>query len=746
MAKTVCIVGAGPSGLVAAKNLLHGACKGLFEVTIFDAQPRVGGLWPTRKDDGAGLMHPCMVANQSRHTMHFSDFSWPDDAPQIPRAWQIGQYLERYRDKYCAGATLHLGRRVERTELLSTTIDGGPGHSWRVRTRSEDGQEESEHTFDYLLVASGYFGRPAIPSQLQRAQHEVPVVHSSRYRDLESLLGSNAPKSGKILVVGGQMSGVEIAGTIATHLSTAKHSPGPSSIDGQSYTLHHLVQRPTWVMPLTMTPKPAAKAPPFLPLDFSPYNLANRPKPLMNTQGHISVEAARISNGIFKTVLGTDQSAFSLDVTVDDANFDDQPFLAVSDPYLGFVKSGDITLSYGKLASINGRTAKTETPAADISDVAAVILATGFDAASSVAYLPDEVKETLAIASEDLNNTVALAFHGTHHPKVPNLGFVGFYRSPYWGVMESQARFVAALWAAGGPESPSLRPAMASALSNDISLERTIGLRSDPRASQFPMSDYLWLMEEFARPLQVQRIPYKAAMPTLTPGGPEMDIIIPARYPNIDLTEEQAAEVERSMRSTLETAWSGFRSGGFVARAVFRSLLGEWKLERDLISRLPSHPSGHFSGTAKFLLRRGTKDGRDTEFERLEQDGDPGLEYLYIEDGEFRAENGMIFRATRRYIWRYNEQTDKLSVWFAKTDDQKKADYLFHQVEFKVPADQESSADAVWEADAGHLCIDDFYNVNYTFQFAAVNLTNWTLAYKVNGPQKDYTIKGQYSR
>jgi hypothetical protein len=171
-------------------------------------------------------------------------------------------------------------------------------------------------------------------------------------------------------------------------------------------------------------------------------------------------------------------------------------------------------------------------------------------------------------------------------------------------------------------------------------------------------------------------------------------------------------------------------------------LLGEWKLERGLVSRLPSHPSGHFSGTAKFLLRDGTRDGREAEFDRLKEEGDVGLEYLYIEEGDFKASNGLTFRATRRYIWRYNEKKDKLSVWFAKTEDQKRADYLFHEIEFAVP-DQSQKG---WKATAGHLCIDDFYNVNYEFLFQAVNLESWTLAYTVNGPKKDYTISGAYRR
>jgi len=413
-----------------------------------------------------------------------------------------------------------------------------------------------------------------------------------------------------------------------------------------------------------------------------------------------------------------------------------------------FVRSGLIHVSHGKLTGLSGHVATVSPSNEEIEDVAAVVLATGFEASSSLSFLPTSLKETLCLSPSDLNNTVALAFHGTHHPEIPNLGFVGFYRAPYWGVMEMQARFLTALWVAGGPSSPSLPSPLKDALSKDTSIERTIALRTDPQASQFPMGDYAWLMQQFAEALGLERSPHLGQLPRLPPADKEMDILTPARYPGKSLTDLQQAEVVKSLKQTESAAWAGLSSTKFVARAVFRSLLGEWKLERDLASKLPSHPSGHFSGTAKFLLREGTRDGRESEFDALGEDGDPGLEYLYVEEGDFRASNGFTFRATRRYVWRYNEKKDKLSVWFVKTDDQKRADYLFHEVEFKVPEDNGQGGKSAkgWEATAGHLCIDDFYDVLYQFHFQAVNLRDWRLAYTVKGPKKDYTIDGVYSR
>nr|CAE81933.1 conserved hypothetical protein [Neurospora crassa] len=679
--KKVCIVGAGPSGLVAAKSLLHDQPKGTFDVTIFEAQNRVGGLWPSRKDDNAGLVHPLMVANQSKHTVQFSDLAWPDDAPEFPRAWHIGRYLEAYHDRYCRDAKIHLGQRVVHSELLQPSDQGVEGAKWKVRTCSQDGQQ-LDHLFDYLLVASGFFGKPVIPPPVA-ASGDIPVVHSSQYRTLTALLEQTKGVGRKIVVVGGQMSGVEIAGTVATHLSSALHAPGASPLQHlDQYSIHHISQRPVLAITNTDTDQP--------------------------------------------------------------------PYLAVSDTYADFVRSGLISVSRGKLDSLTGDTVTVTTARGEVSkidNVAAVVLATGFEAASSISFLPSPVQKILSVVPSDLNTTVALAFHGTHHPAIPSLGFVGFYRSPYWGVMEMQARFVTALWAAGGPASSSLPPRMATALAEDDSIEQTLALRTDPRVSQFPMGDYPWLMQEFSRALEIDRIPPLGEMPRVPPADQSMNILTPARYPAKRAGEAQRTEATKAIQQTESTAWSGASSARFVAKAVFRSLLGEWKLERDLVSRLPTHPSGNFSGTARFLLRERTRDGREAEHDAaLEKDDDIGLEYLYVEEGMFTASNGFSFRATRRYVWRYDEKKDKLSVWFVKTDDQKKADYLFHQVEFVIPNTETEDAPQAWRANAGHLCIDDFYDVDYRFNFKAVNLKDWSLAYRVKGPKKDYVIEGTYTR
>lgn len=237
---------------MAAKTLLHNAPDGdAFRVSVFDTQHDVGGLWPTSRTDSGRQVHPLMVANQSKHTMHFSDQVWDDDAPQFPLAWMVGKYLARYTDRYLKGHTgfdLRLDSRV----VKATPREGG-FKGWDVVVQA-NGVEETR-VFDHVVVAAGFFGKPIIPKQLQ-GTHDVPVIHSSAYRDLEGLLGQARLGGGKILIVGGQMSGVEIAGTIAAHLSSAANSPEKSKIkDVENYSIHHVVQRPTWVLPLFTSPE-----------------------------------------------------------------------------------------------------------------------------------------------------------------------------------------------------------------------------------------------------------------------------------------------------------------------------------------------------------------------------------------------------------------------------------------------------------------------------------------------------------
>ena len=184
-----------------------------------------------------------MVANVSRHTMQFSDFAWDDGEALMPLAWRVGLHLERYAERYLAKAEVVFGSRVVKAVREK--------EEWVVEVEGKGSSEKRK--FDYLVVSTGYFGGKRMPNGVM-GNEEVKAIHSTDYRDLRSLVGDR--KDGKILIVGGQLSGVEIAATIATNLSSAVNSPGPSPIQNpEQFTVHHLAERPTWVLPLITSPK-----------------------------------------------------------------------------------------------------------------------------------------------------------------------------------------------------------------------------------------------------------------------------------------------------------------------------------------------------------------------------------------------------------------------------------------------------------------------------------------------------------
>lgn len=63
--KRVAIVGAGPMGLIATKNFVEEG----FEVTTFERNHDVGGLWCANTDAGQTCVLPGTITNTSKFTV-----------------------------------------------------------------------------------------------------------------------------------------------------------------------------------------------------------------------------------------------------------------------------------------------------------------------------------------------------------------------------------------------------------------------------------------------------------------------------------------------------------------------------------------------------------------------------------------------------------------------------------------------------------------------------------------------------
>jgi dimethylaniline monooxygenase (N-oxide forming) len=177
----VAVVGAGPSGLSAAKHALQAG----LDVTVFEASDDLGGQWHTTGAHSG--VWPGMHTNTSRAMTAFSDFPAPAEYPRHPAAEQIHAYLRAYAEHFGVTDRIRLHTRVSR---VSPT--------WVV-----DGER-----FEGVIVASGRFRKPRLPGGLDAFRGDV--IHAFDYP------GAGPYRNRRTLVYGNGISGLEIASDLAT--------------------------------------------------------------------------------------------------------------------------------------------------------------------------------------------------------------------------------------------------------------------------------------------------------------------------------------------------------------------------------------------------------------------------------------------------------------------------------------------------------------------------------------------------
>ena len=230
-------------------------------------------------------------------------------------------------------------------------------------------------------------------------------------------------------------------------------------------------------------------------------------------------------------------------------------------------------------------------------------------------------------------------------------------------------------------------------------------------------------MEEIATHLNLER--------SDGPFGKREGLPSPARY----LSDQSDRDINTAIMQDVHKTWRDcLDDGEYVARACFRALQGEWQINRRIVSE-DRNFSGTLSGHASFHPRFPTPDRSGEAFD---------LEHLYVESGTFRSASGLEMKATRRYVYRYSEAKDQLSVWFVKPDDDLVVDYLFHALDFVSPAVAREAGACIAKAD--HLCVEDMYWTEYRLPLQAIALHEFEIKHRVKGPNKDYVATTQYNR
>src|SRR5215469_12441682 len=89
----VCVIGAGPSGLTAIKNLL---AVGVDAVACFDEGAAIGGNWVFDESAERTSVYESTHIISSKSWTEFEDFPMPDDYPDFPSHRQMRAYFESY--------------------------------------------------------------------------------------------------------------------------------------------------------------------------------------------------------------------------------------------------------------------------------------------------------------------------------------------------------------------------------------------------------------------------------------------------------------------------------------------------------------------------------------------------------------------------------------------------------------------------------------------------------------------------
>lgn len=175
---TVLVVGAGPSGLAALKELREAG----IEAVAVDQRSDFGGVFAP----SSGVTFEKLYLTTSNMFMAFSDFPPADTKIKYWSQREYYEYLVSYVDHFQLTPHIYLKTSIKHAKL-DTYGD------WQVKLATAE-KEECSLIFDYLVVATGANHKPRMPKLFEGFQGEI--IHSQQYHSAKQVQGKN------VLVVG----------------------------------------------------------------------------------------------------------------------------------------------------------------------------------------------------------------------------------------------------------------------------------------------------------------------------------------------------------------------------------------------------------------------------------------------------------------------------------------------------------------------------------------------------------------
>lgn len=181
----VCVVGAGPQGLIAARALR--SCG--VNVQGIERFTDVGGIWDMN-NLGTPMYESCHFISSSKGT-HYPDFRMPESYPDYPSNRQILDYIRSFARAFDLYSLYEFGVAVEKAE---------PGQNGEWNVHLSNGETR---TYDGLVCCPGATWAPRMP-ELEGA-FSGRIIHSSEYKSAAEFAGK------RVLVIGLGNSGADIA-------------------------------------------------------------------------------------------------------------------------------------------------------------------------------------------------------------------------------------------------------------------------------------------------------------------------------------------------------------------------------------------------------------------------------------------------------------------------------------------------------------------------------------------------------
>lgn len=203
--RRVAVIGAGPAGIAAGRELLR---QGFTDLTIIEAQDGPGGTWRLHT-------YPGLACDVWAHSYTFTYAPNPDWSANFVPQPEILAYLERCTAEFGLEPYLRTDTRIVAARLRDD-------HAWDLRT-----ERGETLTFDVVINAMGNQHTPLYPDVPGRDSFAGPSFHGTRWDHEVELRGK------RVAVVGSAASAVQIVPQVAQH---AAH-------------LTVLQRTPNWIMP-----------------------------------------------------------------------------------------------------------------------------------------------------------------------------------------------------------------------------------------------------------------------------------------------------------------------------------------------------------------------------------------------------------------------------------------------------------------------------------------------------------------